>query len=63
MKNSYFNGMLNFRFELGVIKKKKKQKYVVKIPQKRRKIRRKCFKKLTHNIPFQFINLVHEVQL
>jgi exopolysaccharide biosynthesis protein len=45
MKNSYINGMLNFRVELGVIYKK--QKYIVKKPQKK-KIRRKYFKKFTH---------------
>jgi hypothetical protein len=46
MKNSYINGMLNFRVELGVIYKK--QKYIVKKPQKKKKIRRKYFKKFTH---------------
>jgi hypothetical protein len=46
MKNSYINGMLNFRVELGVIYKK--QKYIVKKPQKKNKIRRKYFKKFTH---------------
>jgi hypothetical protein len=35
MKNSYINGMLNFRVELGVIYKK--QKYIVKKPQKKKK--------------------------
>jgi exopolysaccharide biosynthesis protein len=45
MKNSYINGMLNFRVELGVIYKK--QKYIVKKPQKKI-IRRKYFKKFTH---------------
>jgi hypothetical protein len=44
MKHSYLNGMLNFGLELGVIQKKKKQKYIVKKPKKKRKY----FKKLTH---------------
>ena len=38
MKNTYFNDVLNFTVELGVIQKKKKktQKYIVKNPPKRR---------------------------
>jgi len=49
MKNSYLNDMLNFGVELGVIQKtKKKQKHIVKKPQKRTKIKRKYFKKFTH---------------
>jgi len=47
MKNSYFNSMLNFRVELGVIQKNKK-KYIVK--KKTRTIRRKYFKKINAQI-------------
>jgi hypothetical protein len=36
MKNSYFNSMLNFRVELGVIQKNKK-KYIVKKKNKNNK--------------------------
>jgi hypothetical protein len=45
MKNSYLNDVLNFRVELDVIKK---QKYILKKPQKRRKMRRKNSKKFPH---------------
>ena len=37
MKNSYFNGMLNFRFELGVIKKKKNKSTLLKYLRKEEK--------------------------
>jgi hypothetical protein len=44
MKNSYINGMLNFRVELGVIYKK--QKYIVKKPQKKIKNKKKILQKI-----------------
>jgi hypothetical protein len=50
MKNSYHNGVLNFRVELVVIQKNQnKQKYIVKKTLKNKKNKKKILKKiLTH---------------
>jgi hypothetical protein len=48
MKNSYFNSMLNFRVELGVIQKNKKKNTLLK--KKTRTIRRKYFKNINAQI-------------
>ena len=44
MKNSYLNDVLTFKVYLRVIQKKKKQKYIVNKPKKRR---RKYIKRFT----------------